>query len=379
MTFSRARLACACAMIAMPAAAIAQSRSETVFSRSRAGTVSIRAAVVLADYTVKPLPLLTVVARRKDRADSVAGRTDLDGRLSMSLPAGAYTILARAPQPINGRVFAWAVPITVRASATEAVQLTNANASADSIAVVASAPAPRPQSQSQPTNVARPEPAATPVAAPAAAPVAAPVERPTAPPIATAQVSAGTTARANTSKLFLGLALNGSAITSDELSSDTRSGGGLSAQLGWGFTKHFALVLDMSGASIRTDAGDFALGHFDIGARWHFVSSSRALVPFLEAAYGGRAAVEQDVILSDGSGNLYQGDLSIAGTGFSFGGGLQYHVAPKWALGGSLKWTTGEFSRVQFDNVSVDGLELDATSARFNLGFSWYPMGGSRP
>ena len=36
----------------------------------------------------------------------------------------------------------------------------------------------------------------------------------------------------------------------------------------------------------------------------------------------------------------------------------------------------GEFSRVQFDNVSVDGFEIDATSARFNLGFTWFPMGG---
>jgi hypothetical protein len=57
---------------------------------------------------------------------------------------------------------------------------------------------------------------------------------------------------------------------------------------------------------------------------------------------------------------------------------LEYFVAPTWALGGSFKWTTGQFDRVQFDNVTVEGLALDATSGRFNLGFSWYPMRGGR-
>jgi len=147
--------------------------------------------------------------------------------------------------------------------------------------------------------------------------------------------------------------------------------------MGWGFTPNFAVFMDGSAARIASDDGNFDLAHFDIGARWSFVSPTRALVPFLEAAVTGRAAGEEDVILSDDFGNLYQGDLSILGNGFSFGGGLQYFVAPKWALGGSLKWTIGEFSRVQFDNVSVDGLDLDATSARFNLGFTWYPMGGT--
>ena len=59
----------------------------------------------------------------------------------------------------------------------------------------------------------------------------------------------------------------------------------------------------------------------------------------------------------------------------SLGGGMEYFIAPKWALGGTFKWTTGEFTQVKFDNITVDGLAIDATSARFNLGFSWYPMG----
>lgn len=392
MTFTRARIL-VCAMLAMPAVAAAQSsRSQTIFAPSRVGSVTIRAAVVLADFDVKPLPLMTVVARRNDRADSVSGRTDLDGRLSMSLPAGSYTIIARAPQPVEGRAFAWSVPLVIRASTRSTIELTNDNASTEGAAAVAAAP--KPGSASPATaapDAAVAERARTAqtaqsaqgqhagAAAPAPAPrVAAPAPAPVSRPVAQRRLAESTPLRANTSKLFLGLALNGSSISADDLSSSTESGGGLAAQLGWGFTKHFALFLDVSGAQIATDGGDFTLGHADAGARWHFVSQSRALVPFLEAAFSGRAAVEQDVVLFDGSGNPQQGDLSISGAGFSLGGGLQYFVAPTWALGGSLKWTTGEFSRVQFDKVSVDGFELDATTARFNLGFTWYPMMGSR-
>jgi hypothetical protein len=38
----------------------------------------------------------------------------------------------------------------------------------------------------------------------------------------------------------------------------------------------------------------------------------------------------------------------------------------------------GEFTRVQIDNVRIDGVEIDATSARFNMGLTWFPMGRSR-
>jgi hypothetical protein len=47
-------------------------------------------------------------------------------------------------------------------------------------------------------------------------------------------------------------------------------------------------------------------------------------------------------------------------------------------IGASLRWTTGEFSTVEFNNVSIDGFELDATSTRLNLGVTWRPMVGKR-
>src|SRR5689334_15555338 len=126
------------AALTFPASAVAQQqRPQTVFSPAQNGTLVVRIAVVLPDYTVKPLPLIPVVARRTDRADSVAGQTDLDGRLPMTLPAGQYTIRARTPRPVAGRSYTWAIPFTIRAAVTETLQLTNANASIDSTAVAA--------------------------------------------------------------------------------------------------------------------------------------------------------------------------------------------------------------------------------------------------
>jgi hypothetical protein len=237
-----------------------------------------------------------VIARRNDRADSVAGRTDLDGRLSMTLPVGQYTVRAFTPLPIAGRSYTWAVPVVIRPLMTEVLQLTNANASVDS-SIAAAAPA-------QPTTTNRQmveaqsastEPARGAISAPnadraravAAEPATqqgAPVAEPTAP--SPSSVSSNTIrsapVRANTSGFFFGLALNGSSIRFDDASSDIESGGGISAQIGWGFTKNFALLFDVSGAAISSDGGDYGLGHAEIGGRWHFASPSRALVPFLE-------------------------------------------------------------------------------------------------
>ena len=403
MTFACARALRICALLALPASAFAQStRSPTIFSPSaQVGTATIRVAVVLPDYSVKPLPLLKVVARRADRPDSVSAQTNLDGRVSMTLPAGRYTLRAKTTQPVAGRTYSWSVPLVVRAARNESVQLTNANAS-DSVtttATVAALPQTPAPAASVPAHHPAPvmekpvekplveKPADRPasvvgrqavVAADSAKPVAA-TPAPTTPSYAApARPAVRSEPRTNTTNLMLGLSLNGSAVRADDLNSSTESGAGLAAQIGWGFTKNFALVFDASAARIETVGGNFDLAHVDIGGRWHFVSASHGFVPFLEVGYSGRAAMENDVLMSDGAGNAFTGDLSIIGSGISFGGGLQYFVGQKWALGGTFKWTAGEFTQVKIDDLTIDGLGIDATSARFNMGLTWFPMGRSR-
>ena len=396
MTLACARALRICALLGLPVSAFAQSsRSPTIFSPSwQVGTVNVRAAVVLTDYTVKPLPLLDVVALRSDLADTVSGRTDAEGKLSMSLHVGTYTLRAKTPQPVGGRSYTWAVPITVRHARVESVQLTNSNASVkDSVAAVATVAA-LPQAVTTPAAPQKPAPAqktvpakkavATDSAKPvvvAAAPAANPfVVKPTSAPLSsrTPDVVQVRPARVNTRGLMLGLALNGSGIRSEDLNSTTESGAGLAGQLGWGFTKNFALLLSASGARIGSVGGNYDLAQVDLGGRWHFVNSVNGIVPFVEVGYAARAATKKDVLVSDGAGTIYPGDLTILGGGVSFGGGLEYFVTRRWALGGSFRWTTGQFSSVRVDNVTMDGFAIDATSGQFNMGFSWYPMGKGR-
>jgi hypothetical protein len=407
MPLARTRALGICALLAIPAAAFAQTpRSATIFSPSaQMGTVNVRAALVTSDFAVKPLALLKIVARRADRPDSMSVQTDLDGRVSLHLRVGTYTVRAKTPQPVAGRSYSWSVQVVVRPSRNQNLQLTNANADSTASApvVVASAPVamppvtkPAPSPAAERPAVQKPmvekpateQPAENPFSVPAAAnPPRAAIPQPVPTPMPAAQAPAPVpapvlarsaqpaTPRANTSKLILGLSLNGSTISSEELTTSRESGAGLSAQLGWGFTKNFSIVLDASAARIESIDGNFDLAHVDVSGRWDFVSRSHGFVPFLEVGYSGRAAGKQDVVLFDDAGNAYNGDLTILGSGLSLGGGMEYFIAPKWALGGTFKWTTGQFTQVKFDNVTVDGLALDATSARFNLGFSWYPMG----
>jgi hypothetical protein len=173
---------------------------------------------------------------------------------------------------------------------------------------------------------------------------------------------------------MLGLAFDASSIRSDDLNSRTESGPGVAGLIGWGITKNIAIALDASGAQISSVDGNYNLGHADIGARWHFVNRT-AFVPFVDVGYAGRALMKRDVTLTDNLGNTSTGTLTYMGAGLSYGGGLEYFITPGIAFGGAFKWTTGSFSQVRFENLTVEDLQLDASSARFNMGFTWYPMG----
>jgi opacity protein-like surface antigen len=189
-----------------------------------------------------------------------------------------------------------------------------------------------------------------------------------------AQAGAPAGAPASSTKgFFLGAHLNGSAVKADDLSEDSESGGGLGLQLGYGFTSQLALVLDGTAALIESNGEEATVGHFDIALRYAFTGQTRRVVPFLELGYSGLAVAQDDAVLEGVPGT---GDLTITGSGYTLGGGLQYYVSPKLALGVGLKWTSGEFDRAEFAGEEIEDLGIDATSTRINLGITWYPMAG---
>ena len=195
--------------------------------------------------------------------------------------------------------------------------------------------------------------------------------------LAAQQAPAPSGSRANTEKLMLSLALGGASIYSDELEKERESGGGFSAQLGWGFTRLFTLLAGASGSTMGSSDDQFVLVHFDLLGRFNFTSPRRAWVPFVEGGISARVAGQDNSVVI-GDNGPQEVNLEISGGGITFGGGVEYYVAPAWALGANIRWTTGEFSTVKFNNVSIDGFELDATTTRLNLGLSWHPMLGKR-
>ena len=200
-----------------------------------------------------------------------------------------------------------------------------------------------------------------------------------APPLAAQGMPGARDPRVNTSGFFLGLGLGISSLESDDLTDGTESGGGLALALGYGFTPRFTLLLEAAAASLDAEEGEeVALGHFDIGARYHFLMQRRRVVPFVEVAFTGRALLQEDAIVVTDEGDSFEGDLEISGGGFTVGGGVLYYLNPRWALTGTLKFTGGEFSEVKVGRVSVSGFELDASTTRLFLGANWYPRGRSR-
>ena len=197
-----------------------------------------------------------------------------------------------------------------------------------------------------------------------------------APAIATAQRSE--TPRANTEKLMLSVSLDGTSLYSKDFQDERHSGGGASVQLGWGFSHLFTLLADASGSVLdRDEPGKFTLVHFDLLGRFNFASPRRAWVPFVEGGLSGRIAGQSNIVVI-GDAGPQEVDLWVSGGGLTFGGGVQYYIVPALALGANVRWTVGEFSTVKFNNVSVDGFELDATTTRMNLGLTWRPMFGKR-
>lgn len=177
--------------------------------------------------------------------------------------------------------------------------------------------------------------------------------------------------RTPTMGIFAGLGLHGTAIEIEDLNDERESGGGGTIKLGYGFTRLFALYVEASGASLETDNDeDWTLGHVDIGGRFSLGSTTGTLVPYLQVAVTGRAGTRKDVVFQ---GSSVPRDLELSGAGLTAGGGLLVFFRPQWAFDADLKFTAGEFSTIRYGNVSVEGLEIDATSTRFNVGVSWHP------
>lgn len=160
----------------------------------------------------------------------------------------------------------------------------------------------------------------------------------------------------------VGLNFDGAAITyEDDDVAETGTGGGLN--LGWGLNNLLTLYLEGAGATVETQDGldTYTLAHFDLGARFNFLSAEKKFRPYAVVGYSGIAA-----------GMQIGGDLfTISGAGPSFGGGIAYFVSRKFAVDFGMKWTNGTFTEAEYrgDKETID---VSAASARASLGVSFW-------
>jgi hypothetical protein len=170
----------------------------------------------------------------------------------------------------------------------------------------------------------------------------------------------------------LGFHLQAASLTIEN--GDAAGGGGAGFRIGYGINRLVTLYFE--GDGIAADAGDpdvlsgtWALGHGEVGARFHFANSLRSWVPFLDVAIGGRAATITDVV----TGNQDLEDVEVSGGAFSFGGGIYAYFTETLALEVGAKFSTGTFSEVDLGVITLSELDIDAQSARFKVGLVWWP------
>ena len=185
------------------------------------------------------------------------------------------------------------------------------------------------------------------------------------------QSSPAAAQRSTTRGFTLGGHLQAASLTVED--GDPDGGGGLGIRAGYGFNRLLTAYLEVDGIAFDVENpeldGEWGMAHVDLGVRFNFANSLRAWVPFLEAAVGGRA-----VTVEDGRVNgTNVGEVSFSGSAFSLGGGIGFFLSEKVALETVLKFTGGEFTQIDVGNVSVDGLDLDASSFRFKFGVAWWP------
>jgi hypothetical protein len=176
--------------------------------------------------------------------------------------------------------------------------------------------------------------------------------------------------RSTSEGFFLNLHFNASSWTLDEFEVDAEGGGGGGLELGYGITPLIALFAEVDGAVINAEeGGTYTLSHADLGVQFNFGNSNSALRPFAEAAFAARVAE------FDFSGGEFgdEATVQVSGPGLTLGGGLKYHFSTSFALDLGLKVTLGDINEVKIGTLSQELEGMSATSARLNLGFTWFP------
>lgn len=178
--------------------------------------------------------------------------------------------------------------------------------------------------------------------------------------------------KSTTRGLNLGFHFQAASLSVEE--EEGEGGGGAGFRIGYGFNRIVTVYFEADGVSVDSDNADafqgtWTLGHADLGVRFHFANTLRSWVPYLDVAIGGRGASVKDVE----SNGTEIGDIKFSGSSFSFGGGIYLYLSQTFGVDLALKFSDGTFNEVDLGAVSLNNLDIDATSTRFKVGIVWWP------
>ena len=184
-------------------------------------------------------------------------------------------------------------------------------------------------------------------------------------------VSPALAQRSTTRGFTVGAHLQGASLTVED--DDPAGGGGAGVRLGYGFNRNVTGYIEADGITFDVDnpdfGGEWTMGHLDLGVRYNFANSLRRWIPFLEAAIGGRTVRLEDATVDGDS----VGSLNFSGGALSIGGGIGFFMSEKLAIETLVKFSGGTFEQIDVGNVSVNDLDIEASSFRFKLGLAWWP------
>lgn len=178
--------------------------------------------------------------------------------------------------------------------------------------------------------------------------------------------------RSTTRGFTVGAHLQGASLRI-EGDDEPSGGGGAGLRVGYGFNRSFTGYIEADGITFDVEneefGGDWTMGHVDLGVRYSFANSLRRWIPFLEGAVGGRAVRLENATVEGEEA----GELNFTGGSLSIGGGIGFYATETFAIETLVKFTGGTFEQVDLGNVSVNDLDIEASSFRFKLGIAWWP------
>jgi Outer membrane protein beta-barrel domain len=171
----------------------------------------------------------------------------------------------------------------------------------------------------------------------------------------------------------VGIHATGASLKPQDGDRSNAGGGGLF--FGYGFNRNFELFLQLDGAQFDVQNADvngtWTMGHGDLGFRYYFANSLRTWVPYVQAAFTGRAVSVKDAEVNQVA---QSNTVSFTGGALTLGGGVIFYFNQKLGLDLQLAWSGGKFTQYKTDNATYDlSSPLDAQSSRFNVGLSWWP------